>query len=138
VNSNAPSVITLRGTDYVTFRYLKVQALSSTWADCIEFRHSASHNTVSHCHLDAYAFGSSGVQFKSLNFGGVNEYLTLEHSYIVNGQHGVYIYNGGPRIHGIRIEGNQFVNQRYNGMDISILQDLIIRNNHFSTTSNYI
>ncbi len=130
-----PAVVLLAGTDYVTFRYLGIKALPSGYADCIELRYSATHNTISHCKLEGYFFApGSGILVKSLNFGGINEYLTIDHNYLLSGAHGINIFSYGDQ-HEIIIDNNEFINQRYYGTYIYNTIGLYIRNNHFSTNT---
>ncbi len=130
-----PAVVLLAGTDYVTFRHLGIKALPSGYADGIEMRYSATHNTVSHCKVEGYSFANgSGILIKSLNFGGLNDYLTVDHNYLLSGLQGLYLFNDHKQ-HEIKIENNAFVNQRYYGNYITNTTGLYILNNTFSTNT---
>ncbi len=133
-----PAVFMLKGTDYVTIRYLGFKSLASTWADDIEVRYNSKHIMVSHCYLEAYEFGSSGVGFKSLCYGSpTNEYITLDHNYFYKGQQAIYLYNCGNWDHEIHIENNTFVNQKYTCMSLAFITGLYIQNNTISTNTTY-
>ncbi len=140
-NSNDnPSVIMLNGTDYITFRHLGIKVNPSFYSDVLELRHSAKHVTVSHCYLEGYYSGGSSILFKSLNFGGLNEYFNIDHNYFLGGLQAVFIFNNsGNGQHEIHIENNTFQNQRYEAIRIVNTNGLYIRRNniHTNTTVNF-
>jgi parallel beta-helix repeat protein len=134
-NSTTPAVFLLKGTDFVTFRHLGFKALPSGYSDVLELRYSADHLTVTNCYFEGYHFGSSSVLIKCLNFGGVSDSLTIKNSYFLNGQHAVYLYNGGNKQHGIKIENNTFLNQRFACLDLSFTRGLYVRKNNITSNT---
>lgn len=135
-STTLPWVILLDGTDYVTFQHLGLKALPAYYSDVFELRHNAQHITLTHCKLEGYnSTSGSSILFKSLAFGGINEYLTITHNHFVNGHYGVFLYNYGT-IHDVLIDDNQFINQRYGAMDLPFMSSLFIRNNTINSNSS--
>lgn len=138
-------LIQLDGADYLTFHQLTLERTGiEPYGRILEFRNTATHITVSNCHLigsttTAVTNSLAALVYSSAGTSSNDSSNVFTNSRFERGTLGIYM-NGINTLQleqDIHITNNTFVDQYSKGIQMSNIGVAIIRNNDITTNSTY-
>ncbi|HPD64060.1 MAG TPA: PKD domain-containing protein, partial [Bacteroidia bacterium] len=137
--SSTNYVISLNGTDYITFQYLTIRNTSNSYNRVIYATNSANYVKIKYNHIIGSSTSVNGnnsdvVSFVGTGSGNYCQYDEVQYNTIENGYSGV-VMNGYsyPVVYGNKIDYNTIKNFTYQGINVNQQRGISITNNTISS-----